>query len=103
MTEKEWEEFKIQIKNGQPVLTDEEEEQVEKTVNDAVHHPEHYCDGGIEVIDYIRAKLTKEEFIGYCKGNALKYISRAGKKTANADVDVDKAIVYLGWLKDALF
>lgn len=67
-------------------------------MNDNVNHPSHYTDGSIEVIEYIRDKLTPEEYLGYCKGNALKYISRAGKKpTANPDEDYNKAIVYLGW------
>lgn len=68
---------------------------------DNISHPAHYTDGGIGTIDYIGAKLTAEEFQGYCKGNALKYISRAGKK-GEASEDIDKAIVYLGWLKGAI-
>lgn len=69
--------------------------------NDAVNHPSHYCDGGIETIDYIRAKLSREEFIGYCKGNALKYISRAGKKAENSlKQDLSKAITYLKWAEE---
>ena len=68
-------------------------------MNDPVKPPRHYCDGGIETIDYIRAKLTREEFIGYCKGNALKYISRAGKK-GDAAEDLAKAQVYLGWASE---
>lgn len=61
-------------------------------VDDPVKSPAHYCDGGIETKDYIRSKLTK---------NALKYISRAGKKAGNsAAQDIDKAIVYLGWARD---
>jgi hypothetical protein len=43
-------------------------------------NPAHYKVGGIETIDYIKAKLTPEEFIGYLKGNVIKYTSRAGKK-----------------------
>ena len=43
-------------------------------------NPPHYTSGGIETIDYIKAKLTPEEYRGYLKGNVLKYISRAGKK-----------------------
>ncbi|MFN9911697.1 MAG: DUF3310 domain-containing protein, partial [Pirellulaceae bacterium] len=39
---------------------------------DLVNHPPHYKAGGIETIDFIEAKLTREEFIGYLKGNALK-------------------------------
>lgn len=68
---------------------------------DPINHPSHYTDGGIETIDYIRAKLTPEEFVGYCKGNALKYISRAGKK-GNANEDIQKAIVYLKWACEEL-
>ena len=66
------------------------------TENDAVNHPSHYADGKIECIDYIQDKLTKEEFQGYCKGNALKYISRAGKKNPDKyNEDLQKAIWYL--------
>ena len=65
--------------------------------SEAVEAPSHYTDGGIETIDYIRAKLTAEEFTGYCKGNALKYISRAGKKGDWLE-DIKKAIKYLRWL-----
>lgn len=61
---------------------------------DMVNHPPHYKTGGIEAIDYIQAKLSPEEFAGYCKGNALKYISRAGHK-GDAAEDTRKAIWYL--------
>lgn len=47
---------------------------------DMVNSPTHYTDGGIETIDFIRAKLTHEEYIGYLRGNILKYTSRLGKK-----------------------
>lgn len=43
-------------------------------------NPDHYKTGGIETIDYLKAKLTKEEFRGYLKGNIVKYISRAELK-----------------------
>ena len=44
-------------------------------------NPDHYKTGGIETIEYIRAKMSKEEFYGYIKGNAMKYISRVDKKS----------------------
>lgn len=62
---------------------------------DNINHPAHYTAGGIETIDFIRAKLTPEEFIGYCKGNALKYVSRATHK--GGAEDLRKAGKYLGW------
>jgi hypothetical protein len=61
---------------------------------DNVNHPDHYTAGGIETIDYQQAKLTREQFEGYCIGNALKYISRAGRK-GDRDTDLKKAIWYL--------
>ena len=47
---------------------------------DAVNHPSHYTDGGIECIYAIEAALTAEEFRGYCKGNNLKYTWRERHK-----------------------
>lgn len=60
-----------------------------------VHHPKHYTVGNIEVIDYIKDKLTAEQFEGYCIGNVLKYVSRYRHK--NVVEDLQKAAVYLGW------
>ena len=40
---------------------------------DMVNRPPHYLQGGIEAIDVIASRLTKEEFIGYLKGCKLKY------------------------------
>lgn len=61
---------------------------------DSVNHPAHYTQGEIECIDAIREALGPEQFDGFLKGNALKYIWRAGKK-ADAIEDLKKAIFYL--------
>ena len=45
---------------------------------DPVNRPAYYTDSNIEVIDYIEDKK-----LGFCLGNAIKYISRAGKKKDN--------------------
>lgn len=59
--------------------------------HDTVNHPSHYTDGKIEVIDYIEDKK-----LGYHLGNAIKYISRAGKKDPAKTVeDLRKAIWYI--------
>ena len=58
--------------------------------------PAHYAIGGIEAIDYIRAKLTPEGYIGYLEGNILKYQSRWRHKGGLRDLH--KAQEYLGWL-----
>lgn len=60
-------------------------------MNDEVNHPSHYTDGKIEVIDFIEDKN-----LGFRLGNAVKYISRAGKKDKSKTVqDLEKAKWYL--------
>ena len=67
---------------------------------DNVNHPAHYkLFPNQEAIDIIRATLTEDEYIGYCKGNALKYRLRAGLKGDNAIEDLAKA----NWYRDQLF
>ena len=60
-----------------------EEEQDYAPEPDMVNEPPHYKQGGIECIDAIRAALTPEEFRGFCKGNALKYVWRELHKGGN--------------------
>ena len=60
----------------------------------AVNHPPHYLQGGLECINVIKAMLTAEEFKGYCKGNAVKYIWREDHKGANIQ-DLKKSVFYL--------
>lgn len=60
---------------------------------DRINNPPHYKQGDIECIDAIKSALTAEEFRGYCKGNALKYIWREKHKGQNESVE--KAIWYL--------
>lgn len=60
-------------------------------MNDHINHPDHYTDGKIEVIDFI-----EDQRLGFCLGNAVKYISRAGKKDSERYTDdLEKAIWYL--------
>jgi hypothetical protein len=70
-----------------------------KFEDDPVNRPAHYNQGGIECIEAIRAALTEEEFRGYLKGNALKYIWRERHK-GNSQQDVNKASWYLSKLID---
>lgn len=63
--------------------------------SDNVNQPIHYTTGGIETIDFIKAKLGREGFIAYCIGNVMKYITRYQHK--NGIEDLNKAMVYLGW------
>lgn len=58
-------------------------------MSDAVNHPQHYTShpSGTECI-----AIT--EHMNFCKGNAVKYIWRAGEKGDEAQ-DLEKAVWYL--------
>jgi len=60
---------------------------------DNVNHPSHYTAGEVECIDAIQSSMTEEEFRGYCKGNAIKYIWRERYK--GQEESIKKAIWYL--------
>ena len=67
---------------------------------DNINHPEYYNTGNIEVIDYIKDQGWNK---GFCLGNAIKYISRAGKKDPTTEIeDIQKAIWYLSTYIDYL-
>lgn len=70
-------------------------------MTDEVNSPQHYTAGGIETIDYMRAKASPEEFRGYLRLNALKYLSRAGLK-GDAVTDLKKAAWYVNRLVEEL-
>jgi hypothetical protein len=74
---------------------------IDTNAKDDVNHPEHYTFGGIETIDYMEAKSTKEEFTGHLRLTALKYLSRANNK-GDAIKDLKKAQWYLNKLVSTL-
>jgi len=59
-------------------------------------NPDHYKTGGIETIEFIKAKLSPEAFQGYLTGNIFKYVSRYNHK--NGLEDLKKAQWYLNRL-----
>ena len=60
-----------------------------------INHPPHYGgDNPYETIRVLEAWLSIEELKGFYKGNAIKYISRAGKKGDELD-DFLKAKWYI--------
>lgn len=73
-----------------------------KEKNDVISSPNHYkLDGlDIEVKDVIKSALSAVGFLGFYKGNIIKYILRASKK--NGVEDYKKARQYLDWLIEEL-
>lgn len=59
----------------------------------SVNHPSHY---GGESNPYEAIKVIEAWELGFCLGNTVKYISRAGKKSADTEIqDLEKARWYL--------
>jgi hypothetical protein len=62
-------------------------------MSDAVNHPLHY--GGADN-PYEAIKVIEAWSLGFCLGNAVKYISRAGKKHGSEELeDLKKARWYI--------
>ena len=58
---------------------------------------QHYKEMGVQPWAVMEAVLTKEEFIGFLKGNIVKYGMRAGKKDSD---DAGKARHYMMKLRE---
>lgn len=83
-------EYIIDYKTIDELLKPQEIKNV-KVEDDPVNHPSHYTDTKIEVMDYI-----EDKGFNFALGNAVKYISRAGKKDKNKTIqDLEKASWYL--------
>lgn len=62
-------------------------------MSEQVNHPKHY--GGADN-PYEAIKVIEAWNLGFCLGNTVKYISRAGKKETDKTVqDLEKARWYL--------
>ena len=46
----------------------------------------HYKEMAIQPWELMESVLTHEEFVGYLKGNAIKYALRAGRKEGSDDL-----------------
>lgn len=67
--------------------------------NSSVDAPNHYTlPSGRQLIELLQSDLlTRKEFIGFCKGNVYKYVSRYQSK--NHREDLEKAQQYLKFLE----
>ena len=75
-----------QIKNGEEIIY-----QSKPIVNDSINHPKHYTShpSGIETIQITR-------HMNFNRGNAVKYLMRAGLKDPAKEVeDLQKAVWYI--------
>lgn len=71
----------------------------ESSKPDNVNHPKHYCKGGVESIDFVKAAVSNlSGFEAVCVANIIKYMWRYKEK--NGLEDVMKAAKYLEWLQE---
>jgi hypothetical protein len=68
------------------------------TANDLQIGGRHYKQMPVEPWEVMEAVLTYEEFIGFLKGNIIKYSMRAGRKEGSDDAG--KALHYIQKLKE---
>lgn len=70
--------------------------EIRKAITDPVNHPSHYNRGKIEVLEFIT-----DQKLSYERGSIIKYICRAGYKSAEKEIeDLDKAMFYLRWERE---
>lgn len=61
----------------------------------------HYSAQDVQPIEYMQMTMSKNEFIGFLRGNIIKYISRIGKKDEPLK-EAEKVLRYSQWLVKAL-
>ncbi len=62
-----------------------------------ITHINHYDVGNMSTISILKAKMTREQYEGFCMGNVYKYLTRCSHKGSEMD-DLKKAQTYLTWL-----
>lgn len=81
------------------IMTPEEEEAWKMTADQIQIGGRHYKDMGVQPWEAMEAVLTREEFIGFLKGNVLKYAMRQGRKDSD---DANKCRHYIQKLNEVL-
>ena len=61
----------------------------------------HYQQGTLQPIQIMQEQMTAEQFIGYLRGNVIKYACRIGRKD-DVVKDAEKIQQYSVWLVQAL-
>lgn len=80
-------------------MTKEEEEYWKMKANDMQVGGTHYKDMGVQPWEVMEAILTREEWIGFLKGNIVKYSMRQGRKDSD---DTNKCLHYVKKLNEVL-
>jgi hypothetical protein len=73
-------------------------DQMQTSADDQQVGGKHYTDMGVQPWTLMESILTHAEFVGFLKGNAIKYSMRQGKKEGSDDAN--KTRHYLSKLKE---
>ena len=99
-TPQEWDEMNARrieeedpLRKGTSTLGKTYSKLINSAMVDNINNPEHYNQGAVECIEAIEAMLTPDEFVGYLRGNSLKYRWRMRYKGSPID-DQRKAAWY---------
>lgn len=80
-------------------VTMEEEEAFKQSANQRQVGGSHYKDMGVEPWTVMQAVMTHEEFVGFLKGNIIKYGMRQGRKDSD---DASKCQHYVQKLNEVM-
>lgn len=73
-TPEEWDKLNRSYEDEPPIFTEGSSYHLRDIqVQEEVDNPPHYNKGNVECIEAIESMLTSEEYIGYLRGNSLKY------------------------------
>jgi hypothetical protein len=96
--------YYVQFRGSHKVITVDERcitpVDEEKDTQEYIMYDKHYRDAVVEPILVMQALFSHDEFIGFLKGNILKYRLRAGHKGGEIEMkcDLDKIHIYEMWL-----
>lgn len=95
--------YDVQFRGSDEVITVDEHRVTPIYEEADTMHDKHYRETVVEPILVMQALFSHDEFIGFLKGNILKYRLRAGHKGGEEEMksDLDKIHVYEEWLERA--
>lgn len=68
-----------------------------------IEEPKYYNKNGLSPLSaFKQGLLSREELMGFCKGNVIKYIIRLGDKGDDSLSDITKAIDYCNIIYEIL-
>lgn len=95
---------RLSLSTTHNVVPDEVEEGMPSTLTDPlIDHPEYYGGAGnpYEAIEVIKAWIGDDATLGFCVGNTLKYICRAGRKEPDSMHSLKQDLMKARWYLDA--